>query len=156
MRNRNLGWLLAALFLTGFVDVKKPVVSVELSADPATVTAGGTARLNIHFTIQDDWHIYAQEPGEAGLPTKVALEGPSADITFAPLKWPRPERFLDPGDLKTSGYTKDLVLTSDATVSPAAVSPVPIHAKVEWLACRNLCVPGSVELDLVLPVTHAS
>ena len=155
MRNRKLGWLLAALFLTGFVDVKKPVVSVELSADPATVKAGGTARLNVHFTIQDDWHIYAQEPGEAGLPTKVALEGPP-EVTFAPLKWPRPERLVDPGDIKTFGYTSDLTLSSDMTVSPTAASPVPIHAKVEWLACRNLCVPGSVELDLALPVTPAS
>ena len=149
---------------------KRDIVAIELAANPASIRVGGSARLSVHFTIQEGWHIYAQEPGEAGLPTTIAWSASRpANVVFEPIVWPTPKRFVDPGDIKTFGYTGTVVLSSDMRfidwTTPSTASGVPFdgpvpgailtHAKVNWLACKELCVPGSAQLDLSLPVSYA-
>ena len=138
----------------GFASSDKQPVTVELTADHDSVQPGLTTQLSVHFTIEKGWHIYGEHPGDAGLPTKVAWQGP-AEAAFGSLKWPKPRQFRDPGNLKTFGYTGKVALSSSLTVSAKALSPLPIRAQVEWLACKELCMPGSAQLDLSLPVSAA-
>lgn len=140
-------------------------VKAELIAEHASVQPGGKTRVGVSFELDEGWHIYAREPGNAGLPTKIAWSGPRG-VTFGPLVWPAPRQFIDPGDIKTFGYSGAAVLSSHLTLSPSAKAgqAVKVAAKVEWLACKEVCVPGSTELELTLPVsastpalsTHAS
>jgi thiol:disulfide interchange protein DsbD len=130
-------------------------VQAELIAEHASIQPGGSTRIGVHFDIEEGWHIYADPPGDAGLPTKVVWSAPFGSI--GSLQWPTPHEFLDPGDIRTSGYERLLVLTSRYTI-PAAwrespPNPIPITAKVRWLACRNICIPGSAQLDLSLPIS---
>lgn len=130
--------------------------AVELVAEHASVKPGGKTRIGVRFTLQEGWHIYAKDPGDAGLPTTIhwmAVEGAS----FGPLQWPAARAFDDPGNIRTYGYTGSVVLASPLTVNAQAPpdQPLPIRAQVEWLACKELCVPGSAELELALPVRAA-
>ncbi len=141
----------------GFARGEDRLVTAELIAEHASVQPGGATRVGVRFDLEEGWHIYAQEPGDAGLPTKIAWSGP-AGVSFGPLSWPTPERFDDPGNITTFGYSGTVVLASPLAVSPNVTDhqPLAIEAKVSWLACKELCIPGSATLALSLPVSTAT
>ncbi|MBI3996459.1 MAG: hypothetical protein HY352_02245 [Candidatus Omnitrophica bacterium] len=131
-------------------------VTAELITEHASIQPGGHTRVGVHFDIEDGWHIYAKDPGDAGLPTMIAWSGP-AGVTFGPLWWPTPEQFVDAGDIHTSGYTGVLVLYSPLKIaSRASADSIPITATVKWLACKQICLPGSAQLRVTLPVSPAT
>ena len=138
--------------LTGFATVERQPVTAELIVEHASIQPGGKTRIGVHFEIENGWHIYAKDPGEAGLPTKITWSAP-AGVSFGELMWPTPERFLDPGDIHTSGYTGAVVLSSDLSVGAVNEQTLPIRANVKWLACKDVCIPGSADLELTLPVS---
>src|SRR5207253_8517628 len=37
--------------------------------------------------------------------------------------------------------------------SNAATGPAVLHAKVDWLVCREVCIPGKAELETMRPVS---
>ena len=141
--------------LKGLMETDVRPVQTELVAEHTSIPAGGTTRVGVLFHIQEGWHIYAKEPGDAGLPTKIAWFGPWG-ATFGPLVWPKPQAFIDPGDIKTFGYTGAAVLSSDLSLSSTVKATVRVKARVKWLACKEACVPGSAELELTLPVSGAA
>lgn len=108
----------------------------------------------MYFELKEGWHIYAKDPGDAGLPTKVTWNGPFG-VSFGTLYWPKSRQFLDPGNIKTFGYTGSVLLSSNLTYHTwrDVYSEIPVHASVEWLACKDICVPGTAQLDLKLPIT---
>lgn len=130
-------------------------VTAELVAEHASIQPGGSTRIGVLFDLEEGWHIYYKEPGDAGLPTQIDWSAPFG--SFGPLEWPAPHEFLDPGDIRTSGYEGLLVLTSRFTVpaewDKSPPNPVPIAATVKWLACREICIPGSADLELMLPIS---
>lgn len=142
-------------------DAPQPVTA-ELITEHASIQPEGKTRVGIYFEIEDGWHIYAKEPGDAGLPTQV-IWSPNTYVEFGPLHWPPPQRFADPGDIMTYGYTGATVLWSTITSEvPLLVGAnwdpdfppkeVVIDATVQWLACKDICIPGSAKLTLTLPV----
>lgn len=144
---------------TGLAASSRPrPVTAELIAEHASIQPGGTTRVGVLLTLEPGWHIYAKEPGDAGLPTRIEWFGPAAS-TFGELPWPPPEPFIDPGDIKTFGYTGSTVLSSTMTFNPprrtdgGPYEDLRLHAEVRWLACNEVCIPGSTRLDLTLPVS---
>ncbi len=129
-------------------------VQAELVAQHTAIRPGSSTRVGVWFVLQDDWHIYAEDPGDAGLPTSVEWSVPEG-LTVGPLHWPRPEAFLDPGDIRTHGYQQAVLLHSEVSALPAADpgDTLPIGAAVTWLACREVCIPGSATLELMLPIS---
>jgi thiol:disulfide interchange protein DsbD len=122
-------------------------------AEHAAIRPGGSTRLGVRFQIEPGWHIYAQEPGDAGLPTKVTWMVPD-EVSVEPLQWPPPTAFLDPGNIRTFGYDGSAVLSSRIHLAAdASAHEIPVRATVSWLACKELCLPGSAELSAVLPIS---
>jgi thiol:disulfide interchange protein DsbD len=138
----------------GFAQPKEHPVTAELIAEHASLQPGGATRIGVHFDLQPGWHIYAQDPGDAGLPTQVVWTVPD-EAKVGPLHWPPHEHFIDPGEIHTNGYEGMVVLYSNLTLSPNAQTGtnVPVHADVRWLACKDICLPGKAALDLTLMVS---
>ena len=134
-----------------FTAQREQPVKAELISEYASIQPGGQTRVGVHFTMEEGWHIYAKAPGDAGLPTKVGWGG-SAHVWFGPLEWPPAENFIDSGDIRTRGYRGQLVLASTIKVGLQAAGAVPIAARVEWLACKDICVRGSADLEMTLPI----
>jgi len=138
-----------------FAAPQQQPVRAELVAEHASIQPGGRTRIGVQFDIEEGWHIYAKDPGDAGLPTKIRWTGPSW-VSFGPLHWPPPESLLDPGDIRTFGYSGATVLHSALQSRLSKMDPsrnaLPIRAHVEWLACKELCIPGSAELELTLQI----
>ena len=141
----------------GFKALSEEPVNAELIAEHVSIQPGGSTRVGVKCRLENGWHIYAEEPGDAGLPTKIAWSGPSG-VVFGPLPWPPAQQFVDPGDIRTFGYTGTVVLSSAMTLEPTAApaNPLSLRAHVEWLACKEICVPGSADLKLNLPVSAAA
>jgi thiol:disulfide interchange protein DsbD len=137
--------------LQGFATPEEHPVKAELIAEHTAVQPGGRTRIGVLFTIREGWHIYAKEPGDAGLPTRIAWSGPEG-VSFGPLVWPPPQASLDPGDIRTFGYAGTVVLSSALAVLKPLAAEARIHADVEWLACKDVCIPGAATLELVLPL----
>ena len=134
-------------------------VTAELIAEHASIQPGGTTCIGVHFELEDGWHIYADPPGDAGLPTTIAWSGGCA--TFDITQWPQARSFEEPGNIRTFGYEDSVV--AYATLHGICqyyvvdeTTKILVQAKVRWLACREICIPDSANLELTLPVSlHA-
>jgi thiol:disulfide interchange protein DsbD len=140
--------LIRALFVVGAIVASLGLAEPEHHPVTATVI---TEHASILFELEEGWHIYAKEPGDAGLPTKVAWSAPEG-IVLGALEWPAPQTFAESGDIKTYGYTGAVVLASTLTTPMDAATAITLQAKVTWLACKEICLPGSAALELTLPV----
>jgi DsbC/DsbD-like thiol-disulfide interchange protein len=132
------------------------LVQVALLADREAVQPGGTATLAVRLVIEPKWHIYWENPGDSGMPTRAKLTAP-AGWEVGPLRFPCPERHEDAGDIVTFIHEKELVLLCDVKVpadaKPGALAELGVEAS--WLVCTELCVPGSGKAALKLPVAAA-
>ncbi|GEM_PF-624534 len=127
----------------------------RLLADVTAIVPAQPFTLAVLFTIEPDWHLYWLNPGDAGLPTNVALELPAA-LTASPWRYPLPQPFTQPGDIVGYGYQNTALLA--ATITPSADLPIgqplTLKAHASWLACRQRCLPGTANLQLTLPVAR--
>jgi thiol:disulfide interchange protein DsbD len=112
------------------------------SAEPV---AGQPLLLGVRFDIKPGWHIYWRYPGDAGLATDIQWRLPDG-TQAGPLLWPVPIAFTQSGDLAGYGYEGEVVLASEVRFERGSL-PAVIGAEVSWLACKDVCVVGSVELE---------
>ncbi len=130
-----------------------PETSVRLISKTAAYVPGQAVDVSIQFQIAPGWHIYAKNPGEAGLPTEVTWHTTPESVA-SPLQYP-PHTKFDESGLTTYGYS-DYALFTAQLQSAATPKPLTISAAVSWLACKEICIPGSAELSLTLPIAPGS
>ena len=108
--------------------------------------------LGLHLTLPDGWKTYWRSPGDAGLPARIDWAG-SENLTEATIRWPIAERFSLFG-LETFGYEREVVLPIVATPTRRGEDML-IEAVVDYLVCKDICVPVTAELKLGLPAGPA-
>jgi DsbC/DsbD-like thiol-disulfide interchange protein len=128
------------------------LVALSLVADSAAVLPGGTLILAARFDIDPGWHIYWENPGEAGLATEARFTTP-AGFTVGTVRYPGPTDFTAPGPVQSFGYAGYVLLSAPVLV-PASIAGKTASFTVDgsWLACREECVRGSGTAELTLPV----
>lgn len=123
-------------------------VQASLICEEATFTSGKTLTLALRLQHQSHWHTYWQDPGDAGLPTAIDWKLP-AGIKAGPLQWPRPETFHDPGGMIAYGYGGDCLLLTEIKIPASyAGKDLLLKATASWLVCKDVCIPGSANLEL--------
>ncbi|RMG56449.1 MAG: hypothetical protein D6723_00345 [Acidobacteria bacterium] len=132
---------------------KEHPVKAQLLADASQIHPGQTFTLGVLFDLQPGWHIYWQNPGDAGLATTVTFALPEG-FQLGKLQWPLPKKFIEPGDIVTYGYTNRTLLmtTVRAPDNLRPGSTVELRARAAWLCCRKICIPGQTALRLELPI----
>jgi len=106
-----------------------------------------TNEVGLYFKLEPGWHIYWKNPGDAGLPPRIQWTLP-AGITAGPLLFPAPKR-LALGPLMDYGYEGEVLFPLKIHVdNNVKATPVTLHAKVDWLVCRESCIPGKAELEI--------
>jgi thiol:disulfide interchange protein DsbD len=157
---RVLAWGLAILALLAAATaqaqpVKTEHVTAELVTDTTAVQPGGTVQVGLRLQHIPHWHTYWRNPGDSGLPTTLNWALP-AGVQVGEIAWPAPQR-LPIGPLVNYGYEGDLLLPMPLTV-PADARPgstLQLQAEVNWLVCRDVCIPENATLRLALPVAEA-
>lgn len=131
--------------------VATPELAATLLAETDRVAAGGRVALGVLLEHAPHWHSYWQNPGDSGLSTRVRAELPQG-VRLGPIEWPHPERYELAG-IHNYGYTGRVLLPMTLEVSAAYAAPtVPVRLTVDWLACKEECIPGRAQLAIELPV----
>jgi len=131
------------------------LVRVSLLADKAAVKPGGTVTLAVRYAIEPKWHIYWENPGDSGMPTRASLTAPQG-WKVGPLRFPPPQRHEDEGDITTYIHERELVLLADVQV-PADAKPGVASITVDgrWLVCTDICVAGEGQGKVDVTVADA-
>jgi thiol:disulfide interchange protein DsbD len=134
--------------LSGFAGTGEGVSARMASDAPVPITAGKPFVATVVLDLQPGWHTYWQYPGDSGLQPKVTWQLPEG-WTAGPLEFSVPHQFSEPGDMIVYGYEKQQLLR--ATITPPKDLPqdkvYDLKASLTWLACKELCVPGSAEVE---------
>jgi DsbC/DsbD-like thiol-disulfide interchange protein len=129
-------------------------VKATLVADADAARPGQSLTFGIRLEMEKGWHTYWRNPGDSGLPTRVKWDLP-AGFAAGEIQWPYPIRFAT-GPLVNYGYEHDVLLPVAIRVPAALAAPeVRIAARVDWLECKEACLPGRAEVSLTLPVRAA-
>lgn len=135
----------------GANDLEGPVVEARLLVDANSVTPGEVVQVGVLFELEDDWHMYWRNPGDSGLPTRLHWQIEGADL--GPLRWPAPSVYRESeGTLTTFGYSESVLLHHDALITASPGSTVKLSVEADFLVCKQLCIPGRIELKRSVPV----
>ena len=147
---------LAWAALAAAASVHTPHVEAELLAERTALVPGEPLTVALRLRMAPGWHVYWQNPGDSGVPTAIAWDLP-AGITAGPIQWPAP-RALPAGPLINYGYEGEVLHLVELAVpaSLAAVGTQTLKARVDWLVCKEACIPESVELGLTLPAATSA
>ena len=127
-------------------------VRAWMATDAIPIESGKPFPVTIVLDLEPGWHTYWQYPGDSGLPPKVSWHLPEG-WSAAPVEFSVPNQFSEPGDMIIYGYEKQQVLR--ALITPSRDHPQnrlhDLKASLTWLACKELCVPGSADVELNVP-----
>jgi len=126
---------------------------VRLVSEQDAVVPGGTFWVGLDLILDDGWHVYWQNPGDSiGLAPKIKWQLPPG-IRAGDIQWPYPKR-LNLGPITSFGYEHEILLLVPVSVDANFQSSkdVNLHARLNWVACQEVCIPGRAELNLSLPV----
>jgi thiol:disulfide interchange protein len=154
-----VAWIFAAVFLLAVVCSARAqtyegreLVQAKLIADVTAIVPGKpfTAGLLLHMV--PNWHTYWKFPGDAGIPTEMKWKLPGG-WKVGEIQWPIPLKLVEPGDIQIYGYHDEVLLLQEITPPTSlSESAVKLSAEADWLVCEKICIPGSANVALELPV----
>jgi DsbC/DsbD-like thiol-disulfide interchange protein/cytochrome c biogenesis protein CcdA len=157
--SKNLRRLLLSLFLAvpALEAASEPAhVKVDLLSETPAIRAGQPFTVAVRLRHDPQWHTYWKNPGDAGLATKIKWTLPPG-FTAGPLQWPVPHKIGDETVLNY-GYGDDTLLLTEITpplIWTKNTGRVTLKTEVQWLECKDICLPGKGEASLLLPATDA-
>jgi thiol:disulfide interchange protein len=128
--------------------VTGPHMKVELIAERAAPQSGQDYWVGVLFEPEEHWHIYWKNPGDSGTPPRIRWNLPSG-ASEGDIQWPAPSKLSVP-PLMDYGFTGPTLLMTPIR-GLTAPGGSEISARVDWLVCREVCVPGHAQLKLPVP-----
>ena len=128
-------------------------MAVRLVPETASPAAGSKVTLALVMTPRPGWHGYWQNPGDAGVGTRIAWQLPEG-ASAGPIRFPVPGRLIIQG-LMNYVYEGEHALLVDLALPPglAPGTKLPVRGKVDYLVCTDkICVPESAEVAADLAI----
>jgi len=128
-------------------------VRASLVSEVKTIQPGRSFWVAVRLQMEDKWHTYWKNPGDAGGPTTIKWTLPKG-FGAGPINWPYPTK-IDYPPLTSYGYEEEVFLLTEIRPSRNFSSDMAhIKARVDWLECADICIPGSADVQLDLNVTR--
>ncbi len=146
-----VGAALPAHAVSNSADV--PHVHVQLVFPiPHVFPDGGTNNAGLYFKLEPGWHVYWLNPGDSGEPPRISWTLPNG-FRAEPLEFPAPKR-LPLGPLMDYGYENEVLFPFQIGMASGLTSgsTVTLDANVNWLVCREVCIPEKAQLEEELDV----
>lgn len=135
---------LSARALSNAADAQHLHVQLVFPETQLSATAANHAGL--YFKLEPGWHVYWKNAGDSGEPPRINWTLPKG-VSAGPLQFPPPTR-LPLGPLMDFGYENEVLFPFSVDVAKTAKrGPAVLHANVNWLVCRDVCIPGKAELE---------
>jgi DsbC/DsbD-like thiol-disulfide interchange protein len=154
---RSAWFLLAgvAWFVSPLRSAASPVeehAKLELISEQDAIVPDQELWMGVRFDLEDGWHTYWVNPGDSGEPPRIEWELP-AGFQAGAIQWPYPTRLSTP-PFADYGYEHQVLLVVTVRPPPGLKEGVNerIAARVRYLVCRDVCIPGQKQLELTLPV----
>jgi len=141
---------------SGTAPAQSQHLEASLVAEPLAIAAGKPFWVGLHLKLEPHWHVYWINPGDAGLPVSLTWQLPEG-FSAGTIQWPYPQKLAVP-PLMNFGYEGEVLLP--VQITPPAKLPAAgkfdLKAKAKWIVCKDICLPGSMELALSLPTASAA
>jgi len=148
---RRIGTILAGWICLAAIAAHAAHTQVRLILAADTARPGDTVLAGVELKMEPGWHTYWKNPGAAGMPTRIEWQLPPG-VTAGEIQWPLPEK-LPPIEVTTYGYENEVVLLAPLKLAAdLKPGPLDLKAKVSWLECKEVCVPGSGDIEAKLNV----
>lgn len=121
-------------------------VKIRLLA-PRVFSTNEETLVGVYFELDPHWHVYWKNPGDSGAAPKFKFS--TQNVELGPVLWPVPVR-LPIAHLTNIGYEKSVAYLFG--VRPKGNQEVLVDLDLEWLVCKEECIPGFAKLRLKRPV----
>lgn len=131
-------------------------VTVELVAKQTAGIPRAANDIGILLKHEPGWHTYWQFSGDSGYAPSVEWKLPRK-WTAEQIGWPVPEKHKL-GPITNFVYSGEVLLPFNLDIpwgTPYGANYT-IRAKVDYLACKDVCIPGTAEVSLKLPIQVAA
>lgn len=132
-------------------------VLVDIVANRTAGTPQADYKVAIRLQHAPGWHTYWRFPGDTGYATTVTWKMPNVHWKISPLGEPLPARDTK-GSLTNFIHSGTTLLPFKLEIpwgTPYGTSGT-ISAHVEYLACKDICVPGEADVRFSVPIRVAS
>jgi thiol:disulfide interchange protein/DsbC/DsbD-like thiol-disulfide interchange protein len=147
-------WLPTWLAITaqGQMYQGRQLVHADALANVTAIVAGEPFLVGVRLNMEPHWHTYWKYPGDAGIPTDIKWQLPEG-WRVGDTQWPIPLKLEEPGDILIYGYHDEILLIQQVTPPKDLTgASVNLSAKVSWLVCEKICIPGDGTVNLSLPI----
>jgi len=124
------------------------IQQVEFVSSYSEVSPGQKFIAGVRFVLEPHWHVYWVNPGDSGLPPTFEWSD-SLDFTVGEIAWPLPER-IPVAHMVNFGYEGEVYFPFEITLDSNLAIGDTVHAMllVDWLVCKEDCLPGSQEFEI--------
>ena len=118
-----------------------PHLRVQLVTPEDAIYPSGNNAVGLYFKLEPGWHVYWKNAGDSGEPPHIKWTLPDgvrrrADAVSRASRLPL-------GPLMDFGYEDEVLFPLKLEVAPTVTEgKALLHAKVDWLVCREVCIPG--------------
>jgi len=141
MLQRILVYLL--LFCASFyhsMDAGEPI-QVEMLIEQETIQQGHPFWVALHFQLEDQWHVYWKNPGDAGMAPQISWQLPEG-YSVKNILWPTPNKYTSNESI-TYGYENEAIILAEILPPKNITGEQTISANIRFVACDEFsCVPG--------------
>ncbi len=145
-------WLGFACAAQGF---GTPHARVSLLSERTAVVPGEIIHAGIKLEMDEDWHVYWRNAGDAGFPPQLIVQDGSdfSGEAIGEFIWPIPELLpVVAGEIMDYGYNDEVVLPFALTVPDLASRSVTLDVVADYLICKEICVPETARVTLTMDV----
>ena len=104
--------------------------------------------LGLQYKLKKGWKTYWLSPGDGGFPQKIDWTK-SKNIKNIEVLWPTPDEFEILG-FKSLGYFNEVIFPLKTTIQNIDKESS-IIMDVNYLTCKDICIPGNAHLELFIP-----
>ncbi|MCA8901490.1 MAG: thioredoxin family protein [Hyphomonas sp.] len=131
---------------------------VELISERTSALPGETVYAALKMDLDEGWHVYWVNAGDAGLPPQLIVQDtsdiPAGDI--GEFVWPLPHLLpVVEGEIMDYGYDDRVVFPFPVTIPQGVLRPVTLDVVADYLICEDTCVPETARVTLTLDTDAA-
>lgn len=140
--------------LLGKITNDEPIQAALIS-EVVAIQPGQPFWVGLHLKLEPGWHVYWKNPGATGFPPSIQWQLPEG-FEASGIHWPIPHKMTFEGFV-SYGYENEVLLPVQIT-PPKELNvnqPITLIGKAKWLACKESCIPGKKDFELILPVKNS-